>query len=73
VNKKYGSRKLIVAVLLMAIVLLIFQMVLSAVPAAGLAIVVPSLVGMATAVLTAVAIMYPAFNAITNIKGKADE
>lgn len=70
---KFGSRKFIVAVLLILMVLLLNIVILGAIPVAAFAAVVPSLIGMNTAVLSAVAIMYPAANTFESWKGKTDE
>lgn len=70
---KFGSRKFIVAILLIFMVLLLNIVILEATPIAAFAAIVPTLIGMDTAVLSAVAIMYPAANTFESWKGKTDE
>lgn len=66
---KYGSRKFIIAILLALVTLAICGIVIDITPAASLVEVIPSILGFATTVLTAIAVMYPASNVLEAIKG----
>lgn len=65
---KYGSRKFIIAVLIILVTLLIFGIVITVAPATTLVELIPSLLGFATTTITATAIMYPFSNVLEAIK-----
>lgn len=65
---KYGSRKFIIAVLIILVTLIICGIVIDVTPAADLVKIIPSLLGFTTTTITATAVMYPASNVLEAIK-----
>ena len=65
---KYGSRKFIIALVLILCALLITAAVLYTVPIDSLVIILPALLGFDGILLGAVAVMYPVTNVIESIK-----